>query len=116
MERPDNLIPAKKGEIRNPWGAYGKPENKENIKKKRKEEKIIREAVIKELDRFVEESGMTVLDLLVKKTIQNAASGNDRLFSKLVDMVDGPTVHKTEIESNQPLGVVILPEKDVENY
>jgi len=111
---PENLNPVQKGEIRNKWGAYGKPENREAIKKKRMEKKIIKEAVLKELGRVVEESGMTVLDILVRKTIQNAANGNDRLFSKLVDMIDGPIATKTnmEIESNQPLGVVILPEKE----
>jgi len=113
---PENLNPVQKGEIRNKWGAYGKPENREAIKKKRMEEKIIKEAVLKELGRVVEESGMTVLDILVRKTIQNAANGNDRLFSKLVDMIDGPIAQKLEQHNTgDGLGIIILPNKNVDN-
>lgn len=108
-----NLIPAKKGELRNPYGRGGKPENREELKKKKMEEKIIKKAVMKELSRILDkETGLTVLDRLVTNVIEQAGRGNDRLFTKLVDIIDGPIAQKNEIETNQPLGVLILPPKD----
>lgn len=106
----------KPGEVKNPWGATGRFENKSEKIKKKMERKLIQEAVIRELGRIVEGTNLTVLDMLVRKTIQNAANGNDKLFCKLVDMVDGPIVQKSEnkIDSNQSLGVIILPEKQIE--
>lgn len=112
----NNLNPIVPGEIRNKWGRAGRPEHREELKRKKMEEKLIKDAVEKELKRYIEDAGMTVLEMLVRKTIQNAANGNDRLFSKLVDMIDGPIVQKSEnkIDNNQSLGVIILPKKQIE--
>lgn len=110
-----NLKPTKKGEVRNIYGQKGKPENREEIQRKKMEKKIIKDAVMKELGSIVPGSDLTVLEHLVKRTIQNAAGGNDRLFNKLVDMIDGPITQKLEQHNTgNGLGVIILPDKDVQ--
>lgn len=110
-----NLKPTKKGEVRNIYGQKGKPENREEIRRKKMEKKIIKDAVMKELGSIVPGTDLTVLEHLVKRTIQNAAGGNDRLFNKLVDMIDGPITQKLEQHNTgNGLGVIILPDKDVQ--
>lgn len=113
---PQYLIPIKPGEVKNTWGRAGNPETRDERAKKKMEKKIIKEAVMKELYSMVPGSDLTVLEHLVKRTIQNAANGNDRLFNKLVDMIDGPIVQKLEQHNTgDGLGIIILPNKNVDN-
>lgn len=116
MSSMDGLKPVKPGEVRNIYGAAGNPETREERAKKKMEKKIIKEAVMKELYSMVPGSDLTVLEHLVKRTIQNAAAGNDRLFNKLVDMIDGPITQHIDnnITTNQPNVMLYIPALDTE--
>ena len=110
-------MPAKlveKGQILNPWGGVGKPENREKILKKKLMTKMLTEALTKELERVIDPStGLTVKEQLVKTMIQNAERGNDRLVKEIFDRVEGSVKQTTDITSNdQKLGVVIVPSLD----
>lgn len=111
---PQYMIPIQKGQILNPYGCKGKPENREAIEKKRLMKKILTDALKAELDRVIDPStGFTVKDRLIRTIIQNAERGNDRLVKEIFDRVEGSVKQTTDITSNdQQLGVVIVPSLD----
>ena len=111
MGCPNNLKPSAPGEIRNPYGPAGKPENREMLKERRMKKKIITDAIYKELGKVIDDEGTTVLDKLVQKAVEQAGN-NEKYFSTLLDRVEGPVKTDMNISSDTGLGVVILPSKE----
>lgn len=84
MPNPENLIPAKKGEIRNPKGKAKGTRNRSTIVKE------IIEAIMKD-------EGKPVVDLMTDAVVRKAMLGDVTAWDKLMDSAYGKVTDKQEI-------------------
>lgn len=93
MANEQNLIPAKKGEVRNP---NGKPKGVQNSKTR-----LLRllELVQKKRNPITgEEEEFTVLELMDMQIIVKALKGDQRAYQEVMDRLEGKAKQSTEIE------------------
>lgn len=101
MANEQNLIPAKKGEVRNP---NGKPKGTQNSKTR-----LLRllELVQKKRNPITgEEEEFTVLELMDMQMIAKALKGDQRAYQEIVDRLEGKPKQSTELEVSGGLNVV----------
>jgi hypothetical protein len=79
---PENLIPAKKGEVRNPTG---RPKKLPNL------DALLAEILGEEKD------GVTAADAILRRLRQMAANGNLRAAEILLDRAYGKAITRTEM-------------------
>ena len=93
MANEQNLIPAKKGEVRNP---NGKPKGVQNSKTR-----LLRllELVQKKRNPITgEEEEFTVLELMDMQIIVKALKGDQRAYQEVMDRLEGKAKQSTELE------------------
>jgi len=93
MANEQNLIPAKKGEVRNP---NGKPKGVQNSKTR-----LLRllELVQKKRNPITgEEEEFTVLELMDMQIIVKALKGDQRAYQEVMDRLEGKAKQSTEVE------------------
>jgi len=93
MANEQNLIPAKKGEVRNP---NGKPKGIQNSKTR-----LLRllELVQKKKNPITgEEEEFTVLELMDMQMIAKALKGDQRAYQEVIDRLEGKPKQATEVE------------------
>lgn len=101
---PENLIPIKKGEVRNPKGKPKGTKNWSTIIKKAMNTKVN----IKEHP-LTKKPGvkMTVREMITFAMIKEAAAGNVSAFEKLADREQGKVMQKVEASGSEG-GPIIL--------
>ena len=57
-------------------------------------------------------SGKQNLEMIVEAIMREAKRGDIKMIQLLFDRIEGPVQQDIGINSSQPLGVVILPEKE----
>lgn len=100
MANVQNLIPAKKGEVRNP---NGKPKGVQNSKTR-----LLRllELVQKKKNPITgEEEEFTVLELMDMQMIAKALKGDQRAYQEVIDRLEGKPKQSTELEVSGGLNV-----------
>ena len=93
MANEQNLIPAKKGEVRNP---NGKPKGVQNSKTR-----LLRllELVQKKRNPITgEEEEFTVLELMDMQIIVKALKGDQKAYQEVMDRLEGKAKQSTELE------------------
>lgn len=103
MAREDNLIPAKKGEVRNP---KGKPKGTRN-----------RSTIVREIIEAILDGDQTVADSMTKAVVAKAMNGDVQAWDKLMDSAYGKVVDKSEITGADGGAIkseVVLPDADKE--
>lgn len=112
----EDLIPIKPGQVLNKYGRGGKPENREAIEERRMKKKILKEMLIKELEKEIGDTGITTGQYLIQQIIRNAPK-DARLAKIIFDSVDGPQISKIDmdVETNQAPSVLLyIPKKEEE--
>ena len=90
-----NLIPPKKGEVRNPKGKpKGTLNSKTVIRKWLEMEEDITNPITKKKER------MTQFDAISLAQLAKARNGNTQSFNALVDRVDGKPAYKVDLNAN----------------
>ncbi len=109
MANIENLIPAKKGEVRNP---NGKPKGVQNSKTR-----LLRllELVQKKKNPITgEEEEFTVLELMDMQMIAKALKGDQRAYEAVVDRLEGKPKQTTDITADIKGNVQITIEPDAD--
>lgn len=109
MANIENLIPAKKGEVRNP---NGKPKGVQNSKTR-----LLRllELVQKKKNPITgEEEEFTVLELMDMQMIAKALKGDQRAYEAVVDRLEGKPKQSTDITADIKGNVQITIEPDAD--
>ena len=109
MANIENLIPAKKGEVRNP---NGKPKGVQNSKTR-----LLRllELVQKKRNPITgEEEEFTVLELMDMQMIAKALKGDQRAYEAVVDRLEGKPKQTTDITADIKGNVQITIEPDAD--
>ena len=109
MANIENLIPAKKGEVRNP---NGKPKGVQNSKTR-----LLRllELVQKKRNPITgEEEEFTVLELMDMQMIAKALKGDQRAYEAVVDRLEGKPKQTTDITADIKGSVQITIEPDAD--
>ena len=86
--RSKHLIPAKKGEVRNPYGRHGK----DGTKGKQNVSTILNDF----LSCKTKDNDLTKLQEIMLNLIKQSKEGNLRAIEMLMDRIDGKPVQKTE--------------------
>lgn len=108
INKYSNLIPAKKGEIRNPWGRHGKDGLGGRTSKS------LKELLIEKINEIDEETGKSVSELIIEQGLRQAKRGDLKFIEMLWDRLEGkPRQSIDQNISGDGLGVIILPSKDV---
>jgi len=91
----DNLIPAKKGEIRNPKGyPKGLEHSSTRLKRLLSLTENLRNPITKKME------GFTVLEQLDLQQIIKARSGDTRAYETIIDRLEGKPMQFSEINAN----------------
>ena len=94
-----NLKPAKKGEVLNPYGRWGKAGKPNNLK-------AILNAIVFE-DGEISSKAERIMQVLTSL----AEQGNIKAIEIILDRIDGKVAEKVQVESKEALACLVLPNK-----
>lgn len=105
----EHLIPAKKGEIKNPYGRAGK----DGLGGKTS--KSLKELLKQKINEIDEETGKSFAELIIEQGIRQAKRGDLKFIELVWDRLEGkPQQYIDQNITGNGLGVIVLPDKDVE--
>lgn len=113
MANNENLIPAKKGEVRNPNGRpKGIPNTATRLKRLLELEQSMKNPVTGELENF------TVAEQMDMAMIKEARKGNVKAYTQLVDRLEGKPAQAVDMTSNGETltNVIYMPAKKSKDY
>lgn len=94
-----NIKPSQPGEVRNPYGRWGKAGRKNNLK-------AILDSIL-----FQDGEVSTKAEQVMQVLIQQASEGNMRAIEIILERIDGKVADKVQVESTDPLACMVLPVK-----
>lgn len=94
-----NLIAAKPGEVKNPYGRWGKAGKPNNLK-------AILNSIV-----FEEGEISTKAERIMNVLTSLAEQGNIKAIEIILERIDGKVADKVQVESKDPLACMVLPAK-----
>lgn len=110
---PQNLIPAKKGEVRNPKGrGKGVPNAKTRYQRILNLIEKVKNPVTGEIEEF------TVAEIMDMKIMQKARSGDLPAYKEIMDRLEGKAAQSVDVTSDgeKISNMIYMPAKKSEDY